>query len=355
MHQERQALSETFKLIDQHLETLKDPNLKVNEFMLPEALKSRFDFELRDQGTDYEALIGYLRQYLHYSVKTGSRQYLNQLFGGTNLPALLGEFITSLSNTSMYTYEVAPVATLMESEVIRKMNSFTGFSNGDGIFLTGGSNTNLVAMISARNRKFPETKRKGINHLSPLTAFVSERSHFSFTKGANAIGIGSDNIIKVKTDSLGKMDPVALETAIEASIAAGNLPFFIGATCGTTETGAFDPLDKLVPIAKKYNLWLHADGSWGGSAIMSPKQRHLFAGIEECDSFSWNPHKLMNIPLICSVLLVREKGWLYDYFNTFDTSYIYHEDETSEYDLGPKSLQCGRRVDALKLWLAWKY
>ena len=355
MHQERQALSETFKLIDQHLETLKDPNLKVNEFMLPEALKSRFDFELRDQGTDYEALISYLRQYLHYSVKTGSKQYLNQLFGGTNLPALLGEFITSLSNTSMYTYEVSPVATLMESEVIRKMNSFTGFSNGDGIFLTGGSNTNLVAMISARNRKFPETKRKGINHLSPLTAFVSERSHFSFTKGANAIGIGSDNIIKVKTDALGKMDPVALETAIEASIAAGNLPFFIGATCGTTETGAFDPLDKLVPIAKKYNLWLHADGSWGGSAIMSPKQRHLFEGLEQCDSFSWNPHKLMNIPLICSVLLVREKGWLYDYFNTFDTSYIYHEDETSEYDLGPKSLQCGRRVDALKLWLAWKY
>src|SRR5690606_28499888 len=99
----------------------------------------------------------------------------------------------------------------------------------------------------------------------------------------------------------------------------------------------------------------HADGSWGGSAIMSPKQRHFFTGIEECDSFSWNPHKLMNIPLICSVLLVREKGWLYDYFNTFDTSYIYHEDETSEYDLGPKSLQCGRRVDALKLWLAWKF
>ncbi len=355
MQQERQALSKTFKLIDQYLESLKDPNLKVNEFALPEALRSRFDFELRDSGTDYSTLIEYIEQYLHYSVKTGSKQYLNQLFGGSNLPALLGEFITSLTNTSMYTYEVSPVATLMETEIFRKMNSFTGFTDGDGIFLTGGSNTNLVAMISARNRKFPETKSKGVFHLPPLTAFVSEKSHFSFTKGANAMGLGSNYVIKVKTDATGKMDAEALEAAIESSIDRGEIPFFIGATCGTTETGAFDPLDKLVPIAKKHNLWLHADGSWGGSAIMSPKQRHFFKGLSECDSFSWNPHKLMNIPLICSVLLVRQKGWLHDSFSTLDASYIYHEDETSEYDLGPKSLQCGRRVDALKLWLAWKY
>lgn len=355
MQQERQALSQTFELIDDYIESLRDPELKVNEFLLPDELKSKFDFELKKKGGDYEGLVDYLRQYLQYSVKTGSKQYLNQLFGGSNLPALLGEFITSLTNTSMYTYEVSPVATLMELEIVRKMNTYTGWQNGDGLFLTGGSNTNLVAMISARNRMFPESKTKGIQHLKPLTAFVSDRSHFSFTKAANAMSIGSDHIIKVPTDATGKMIPTALDDAIHDSIDRGEQPFFVGATCGTTETGAFDPLSEIEPIAHKHNLWLHADGSWGGSAIMSPKQRHRFTGLERCDSFSWNPHKLMNIPLICSVLLVREKGQLHDYFNTFDTSYIYHEDETSEYDLGPKSLQCGRRVDSLKLWLAWKY
>jgi len=355
MEQQQQVLSETFKIINDYLTSLNNADLKVNEFILPEALKQKFDFELKAGGGNYEDLLGYIRQYIHYSVKTGSNQYLNQLFGGKNLPALLGEFITSLTNTSMYTYEVSPVATLMELEIVRKMNSFTGYGNGDGIFLTGGSNTNLVAMISARNRKFPETKNEGTSHLPRLTAFVSERSHFSFTKAGNAMGIGSKNVIKVKADSLGQIDPVELESAILQSIARGEKPFFIGATCGTTELGAFDPLDQLVPIARKFDLWLHADGSWGGSAIMSPKYRHLFNGIEQCDSFSWNPHKLMNIPLICSVLLVREKGVLHDAFSTYDTSYIYHEDETSDYDLGPKSLQCGRRVDSLKLWLAWKY
>lgn len=355
MHAERQVLSGTFELIDQYLQTLNDPELKVNEFTLPDELKQKFDLEIREQGGNYDDLLQYIQQYLHYSVKTGSKQYLNQLFGGNNLPALIGEFITSLTNTSMYTYEVSPVATLMELELVRKMNSFTGFADGDGTFLTGGSNTNLVAMISARNRKFPETKNRGVSHLPPLTAFVSDRSHFSFTKAANAMGIGSRYVIKVKTDDLGRMIADELNKEIEASLQRGELPFFVGATCGTTEMGAFDPLEQLVPISKKYSLWLHADGSWGGSAIMSPKYRHLFAGLENCDSFSWNPHKLMNIPLICSVLLVREKGALREYFSTFDTDYIYHDDETSAYDLGPKSLQCGRRVDALKLWLAWKY
>jgi len=355
MQPEQKVLSGTFELIDQYIQSLDDPKLKVNTFMLPAELRQKFDFELRAQGGSYDDLLGYIRQYLHYSVKTGSKQYLNQLFGGHNLPALIGEFITSLTNTSMYTYEVSPVATLMELEIIRKMNTYTGFTEGDGAFLTGGSNTNLVAMISARNRKFPETKDRGVSHLSPLTAFVSDRSHFSFTKAANAMGMGSRYVIKVKTDELGRMIPGELEKEIEASLQRGELPYFIGATCGTTEMGAFDPLDKLVPVAKKHGLWLHADGSWGGSAIMSPKYRHLFTGLEDCDSFSWNPHKLMNIPLICSVLLVREKGALHEYFSTFDTDYIYHDDETSSYDLGPKSLQCGRRVDALKLWLAWKF
>lgn len=355
MQPDRKALSQTFKIIDQYIQSVQDPDVKVNEFLLPDALRERFDFELQQKGTDYDALIEYIRQYLHYSVKTGSKQYLNQLFGGTNMPALLGEFITSLTNTSMYTYEVAPMATLMEMELVKKMNSFTGFSDGDGIFLTGGSNTNLVAMIAARNHKFPETKKRGTSHLPPLTAFVSDRSHFSFTKAANAMGMGSDFVIKVATDGVGKMIPEALKVAIEESIARGEKPFFVGATCGTTETGAFDSLSELAPIAQQFELWMHADGSWGGSSIMSPQHRYRLKGIEECDSFSWNPHKMMNIPLICSVLLMRQKGQLKDYFDASDTSYIYHENDTSAYNLGPKSLQCGRRVDALKLWMAWKF
>ncbi|NCQ10829.1 MAG: cysteine synthase, partial [Bacteroidetes bacterium] len=74
--------------------------------------------------------------------------------------------------------------------------------------------------------------------------------------------------------------------------------------------GAYDPIDEMAEICKKYNIWLHADGSFGGSIILSEKHRHLMKGIEQTDSFAWNPHKLMNIPLICSALLVKKRGTL---------------------------------------------
>jgi len=77
-------------------------------------------------------------------------------------------------------------------------------------------------------------------------------------------------------------------------------------------------------------------------------------GIEKTDSFTWNPHKLMNIPLICSALLVKERGTLQHNITDISTDYIFHNIDKIE-DLGKKSIQCGRRVDAVKLWFAWKY
>jgi glutamate/tyrosine decarboxylase-like PLP-dependent enzyme len=254
----------------------------------------------------------------------------------------------------MYTYEVAPVATEIEREMIRLMNSYTGYVKGDGIFLTGGSNANLNAMLSARNRIFPDGRFNGIDKNLKLKAFINEHAHYSFETAANVIGIGARNVVKVKADSNGRMIPFELEKAIEQSIANGETPFFVGATCATTLLGAFDPLDQIAPICQKHNIWFHADGTFGGSIILSPKHQHLFNGIEQTDSFAWNPHKLMNIPLVCSVLLVKRAGTLHHNITDINTDYIFHDIDEVE-DLGKKSIQCGRRVDAVKLWFAWKY
>ncbi|MEM9024427.1 MAG: pyridoxal-dependent decarboxylase, partial [Bacteroidota bacterium] len=108
-------------------------------------------------------------------------------------------------------------------------------------------------------------------------------------------------------------------------------------------------------VAREHGLWFHVDGSWGASIILSEKQRYRFRGLEKANSFSWNPHKMMNIPLICSVVLINDTGVLYRQLSTKDTDYIFHDNENAACDLGPASLQCGKRVDSLKLWLAWKY
>lgn len=320
----------------------------------PDELHNIINFSIAEKGVSESEFLELINKYLDYSVNTNHPQFLNQLYAGFNFPAFIGEIFTALANTSMYTYEVAPVATLIETEMIQLMNSYTGYKNGDGIFVSGGSNANLVAMFSARNKIAPDSKHKGYDKNLKLRAFINEHAHYSFVNAANIIGIGTKSLIKIKANENGQMIPEELEKEINASKQRGEMPFFVAVTCATTLLGAYDPIDKIAEICKKQNIWLHADGSFGGSIVLSKKNRYLLKGLEKTDSFAWNPHKLMNIPLICSALLVKTKGTLHHNLADVDADYLFHDLNLIE-DLGKKSIQCGRRVDAVKLWFAWKY
>jgi len=350
-----EVLRRVFDLVNSWLKQNADPETPVNNYQAPDQLKKELGLKIEEAGIKDQELVEEVEKYLKFSVKTSHPAYLNQLFGGFNFPAFIGEVITALTNTSMYTYEVAPVATLMEMQLIEKMLGYTGWNSGTGAMMTGGSNTNMTAMLLARNSIFKGSKMEGITGLPKLALFVSERSHFSMLKGANTIGIGQNAVVKVKLDGNGRMRGTALKDAIEATLKKGYLPFMVCSTAGTTETGSFDAIDEVAEIAENYELWHHVDGSWGGSVILSDKRKDLLRGLDRADSFSWNPHKLMNIPLICSVLLVKDNEVMREEIQSYDADYIYHQNDTSAYDLGPSSLQCGRRVDSLKLWLAWKY
>ncbi|MDF1559583.1 MAG: aspartate aminotransferase family protein [Bacteroidales bacterium] len=350
----KDLLKYSFERVEKYIDSNNDDSSPVVKFRTSAELSEIFNFPVAEEGASYSEFTDYIEQYLEYSVRTGNKQFLNQLYSGFNFPAFLGEVFTVAANTSMYTYEVAPVATMIEKEMINLMNSYAGYKSGDGIFVTGGSNANLVAMLSARNRVFPEGRFEGYDNNLQLKAFVNEQAHYSFETAANVLGVGSKNVIKVKADKNGKLIPSELEKALSESVARGERPFFVAATCATTLAGAYDPIDEMAEICRKYHVWLHADGSFGGSVILSDKHRHLMKGIEMTDSFAWNPHKLMNIPLICSVLLVNRKETLYRNITDINTDYIFHDIDEVE-DLGKKSIQCGRRVDAVKLWFAWKY
>lgn len=348
-------LEHTFERITRYLkEQIHTTDQQVVMHKSPAELHELMDLNIPQKGVKDDAFISLMDDYLKYAVNTGHKQFLNQLYAGFNLPAFIGELITALTNTSMYTYEVAPVASLIETEMIRLMNQYSGYTNGDGIFVSGGSNANLLAMFSARNRILPQARFEGYDAGHKLTAFVNEQAHYSLDTAANILGIGANHVIKVEADKHGRMKPEALEQAISASKARGEKPFFVAATCGTTLLGAYDPLPPIAAIAKKHGLWLHADGSFGGSIILSEQHRYHIKGLELTDSFACNPHKLMNIPLICSVFLVNNGTSLASNLSDIDAAYIFHESGEAE-DLGQKSIQCGRRVDAVKLWFAWKY
>ena len=143
-----------------------------------------------------------------------------------------------------------------------------------------------------------------------------------------------------------------LEEKIQEDILKGYFPFYVNATAGTTVLGAFDPIDPLSKICKKYTIWLHVDGAYCGAVIFSPHYKNLLKGLQNSDSFSFNAHKMIGTPLTCSLLLVNNKKHLLDSFNN-DADYLY-QTNSDEYNLGKVSFQCGRRNDALKFWSLWK-
>ena len=314
-------------------------------------LRSQVDFSL-DKPNDHNIIQSLIDQYVTSAVNTSSPHFYNQLFSGFSTMGYLGEIISAITNSSMYTYEMSPMATLIEMELIKKMAAIIGYDNGFGTFVTGGSNANLVAMLAARDKFYPLSKKEGLFDNEPLCAFVSKESHYSHLKAGYQLGIGIDQIIKVSCDSTGHMDPSALLIEIKNAIADGKKPFFVGATAGTTIRGVFDPIKKINKLCKDYGLWFHIDGSWGGSVLLSKKHRDLLNGCEESDSFAWCAHKMMGVPLMCTVILMRDKDVLKRINEVPSTDYLFHGEEM---DLGLYSLQCGRRADSIKLWLTWKY
>ncbi len=342
-------IEETLKKLISYINENEDKNTPVINYKSASELSDLVDFKLSSSNQDLNKLID---DYLKYSVRTSHPQFNNQLWAGINPISVIGEIVTAFTNTTMATYEMAPMATLMEHELVAKMNSLIGFHDGDGIMLTGGSNANMQAIHVARQLKFPEVKTVG-NNSRALCLFVSEESHYSFEKAVNLMGIGTNNLIKIKTKN-GKMDPAHLEQEILKAQHGDKTPFFVGSTAGTTVKGVFDPIIPIDKICKKYDLWHHIDGAWGGSVLLSQTHRKLLTGCELADSFTWDAHKMMGSTLITSFFLTKHKNALIEANSGGGNSYIFHEYENTQYDTGPKSLQCGRRNDAFKLWLTWK-
>ena len=321
----------------------------------PDQLKDQLELALPHQGESLEKLQTSIQDYLKYAVKTSHPAYFNQLWGGFDPACFMGDMLTSATNTSMYTHEVAPVATLIEKTLIAKICSLVGFANPEGQFTTGGSNGNLMALAIARHRACPELRKTGLHQGPRLIAFVSAESHYSFAKAAHLLGLGTDNLWKVPVDDSGRMQASELQRLVTEAKAQGNKPFFVAGTAGTTVRGAYDPFGAIAAIAQAEDLWFHVDGAWGASVLLSPTHRHLMEGVERADSVVWDAHKMMGMTLMCSMLLVKQRGTMLSTFSTDDTGYIFHESEADPIDLGPSTMHCGRRVDAVKLWLTWKH
>ncbi|MFA7298164.1 MAG: aminotransferase class V-fold PLP-dependent enzyme [Candidatus Absconditabacterales bacterium] len=350
MKNNKKILNKTIKIINKYYDhSEKKPVLK---YKSPATLKKEIKLDIAKKGMSINSLFSEIEKIALNSPKTNSKGFFNLLVGGEILPAVMAEMLTAVLNNTMHTYKSAGIHILIEQEVIKFLLKKVGYKKGDGMFGPGGSLTNMIALIIARNKKYSSIKKSGIGN-KKLVGYTSDQAHYSTEKFISVTGLGKQAIREIPTDDKGKMDIKQLEETIISDIKQGYIPFYINATAGTTVLGAFDPIEKISKIAKKYKLRLHTDAALGGGALLSKKHKSLLKGIEQSDSVSWSLHKMMNVPLLAAVLLTKNPDILYKNFNE-NADYLFQMDDKN-LNPGNKSIQCGRRNDAFKVWTALKY
>jgi len=314
-------------------------------------LYQTLDLQLNDEPTIDTDFISTLKSIIKSTPKTASTSFFNQLFGGRISRATLGDLLAVMLNNSMYTYKVAGPQVGIEKTLLRKICDMIGYPNSaDGTFAPGGSMSNYMAVLMARDKYNPSARNEGITNT--MTLYTSDVSHYSIAKNASFIGVGRHQVRPIKTNDKGEMIAEDLDLQIKNDIAKGYQPFFVNATAGTTVLGAFDDIISISKVCKTHDVWLHLDGAYCGAVIFSDSYKHLVNGIELTNSFSVNAHKMLGTPLSCSIIVTKDKQHLYQSFSN-DAEYLYQTDD-DDFNLGKTSLQCGRRNDALKLWTLWK-
>ena len=262
----------------------------------------------------------------------------------------------------MDSWDQSPVAIEIEVDTIRHLCKLYGYddSKADGVFTSGGSQSNQTAIILARdwfcNKHLNyDVKKYGLNEkCSKLRMYTSEISHFSMEKSAHILGLGYQSVVKVPVDCRKRMDVIALQQLIDQDIKDGNIPFLIVGTVGTTDFGSIDPLEELSQLAREHNMWLHADAAYGSGVIMSQKYSDRVKALALCDSITVDFHKMFLMPISCSAVLLKD-GSTFEAL-TIHADYLNREeDEEDGYtNLVDKSLQTTRRFDALKVWMSFQ-
>jgi L-2,4-diaminobutyrate decarboxylase len=259
------------------------------------------------------------------------------------LDSATADLLISFMNNSTAVWEMSPIGTVIEKEVVRWLADLAGYpATAEGTAVSGGSAANLTGLMAARARFVSDA-----NDRRPIVV-TSADAHYSIARAAAIMGIPAADVLKVPTDDAHRMDVDALEEVLAAVEERDDAAVMaIVATAGSTATGAFDRLDEIALLRDRFRAWLHVDAAHGASVLLSERHAHLVRGLERADSFSWDPHKMMFMPLSLGTILVRDGIWLRRAFEA-DAPYLFN---AGSENLGEMTIQCSKRVDAIKLWL----
>jgi L-2,4-diaminobutyrate decarboxylase len=299
----------------------------------------------RPLGSATAALDELEEVYLRDAVYFHHPRYLAHLNCPVVIPAVLGEAVLSAVNSSLDTWDQSAGGTLIERRLIDWTARRIGLGPAaDGVFTSGGTQSNLQALLLARE----ETKSPSP---AKLRIFASEVSHFSVRKSATLLGLGPDAVVPIPVDHDKRMQTVALARELERCVQGGLVPMAVVATAGTTDFGSIDPLPETAELCERFGTWLHVDAAYGCGLLASLRYRDRIEGIERADSVTVDYHKSFFQPVSSSAVLVRDAATLRH--ATYHAEYLNPRRMVQERipNQVDKSLQTTRRFDALKLWM----
>jgi aromatic-L-amino-acid decarboxylase len=262
---------------------------------------------------------------------------------------VIADALASCYDVNLAVY--ARAATEIERQAVRWAAGFVGYpATAAGAFTSGGAVSNATGLAAARQRALPRSRYEGMAGVR-AALYCSRDVHYSVTRAAELLGIGSRNLRALPIDGERRLVPEAVAEAIDRDRAEGITPVAVVATAGTTLTGAIDPIDALADVCEERGVWLHVDGAYGLPAAATASVGHRFRGIERADSVAMDAHKWLYLPKPCSVTLVRRPEDLVAAF-AHQEGYLPHQQhELHAVDI---TLEYSRPFRALKFWLAFR-
>ena len=325
---------------------------RVSTSSSPSQLARRFDEPLPREAHDVDVVIERLRtQVIPDANHLWHPRYVGHQIAGPLPAAVWTEPVTAALNQSVAVFEMSPVGTVLEHQVISWLCALVGFpSESGGTLTSGGTEATFTGLLAARAAALPDAWTNGVG-ADPPVLLCGEHAHYAVTRAGAQLGIGMRNVLAVRSRDY-KLDPEALADRIAEFARDGRRVMAVVATAGSTATGSFDDLDAIASVCDEHGIWLHVDAAHGGSALLSNTHRERLRGIERVRSLAWDPHKMMLLPSQAGTLLVRDARELESAFSQ-RAPYLFADAHAERsWDQGPRSFMCSRRADVLKLWVA---
>jgi glutamate/tyrosine decarboxylase-like PLP-dependent enzyme len=178
-----------------------------------------------------------------------------------------------------------------------------------------------------------DVEARGLYGAPPIRILSSTQLHGSFERAVRLLGLGRNQVICLTSDTHDRLEPEALQKALEADPSA---PTIVLLQAGDINIGAFDDFESLIPLAKRYGAWVHVDGAFGLWAAASPRHRHLVKGVEAADSWATDGHKWLNVPFDCGYAFIAHAD-AHRASMTHRAAYItHHDDARDEMDWNPE-------------------